>query len=319
MIRDATREEIRKVAAPLWPLVNQQPNWPGNLNKFDLIKSGACSIVAHMAYCAIGADEREKRNRAKVIPCRVYQDILLSEPVDFIDVFSRLDFVNVGVVRTKFFVAIVVPVHAFFLIGVRGTQFAYDWLINLKIFKSKNIGGEYLHSGFLHEAEELAAALRQHLHQRHGQRLNNEGCAIYLAGHSLGGAVAAILSEMSFPAPVNACYVFGAPRISSSDRLSAKYQPFATRRYLDVVPHCPPRTFNYADFANQLVPDGDPYAAADGIELYFFASWLFSLAMKQFPQNHSMERYRLEVLAAVKTHPHIARYWDDKKYPDIQP
>jgi hypothetical protein len=36
--------------------------------------------------------------------------------------------------------------------------------------------------------------------------------------------------------------------------------------------------------------------------------------MNQFPKNHSMERYRLEVLDVVKRHPSVQGYW---KYPDL--
>ena len=311
MLRNAAREEIRNVAAPLWLLINST-SWPGNRGEFDIIKNGASTITAHLAYCAIGADEREQRNRAKVVPCRAFQDLLSGEQVDFTDVLRSMDFSDVEVVRTKFFVAVVISVRTFLLIGVRGTQFAYDWLINFKIAKEKGIGGEYFHAGLLREAQELAECLRN----QYAKRLADSDFAIYLSGHSLGGAVAAILNQMQFAAPINACYMFGAPRISNLKNFYALYQPFATRRYLDIVPHCPPSTFNYADFANQKNPNGDPYVPAGGIELYFFASWLFDLALNQFPKNHSMERYRLEVLEVVKRHPRVQNYW---RYPDLAP
>ena len=71
MLRDAGREEIRKVTLPLWTLLHST-QWPGQPGAFDPIKNGACAIVAHLAYCAVGDDERERKNRAKVVPCRVY-------------------------------------------------------------------------------------------------------------------------------------------------------------------------------------------------------------------------------------------------------
>src|SRR6266852_10004752 len=124
MLRNAARDEIQKVAAPLWLLINQT-RWPSNAGEFDIIKNGASAVVAHLAYCAIGADEKERRNRAKVIPCRVYQDLVLGEDFDLIEILRRgpADLQNVEVVRTKLFVAIIVPAHEVLLIGVRGTQF----------------------------------------------------------------------------------------------------------------------------------------------------------------------------------------------------
>jgi hypothetical protein len=101
MLRTVPQEEIRKVASPLWLLLNQTL-WPGNRGEFDVIKNGASSIVAHLAYCAIGTDEREGRNRATVVPCRVYQDLLSGEDVDFVETLRSIDFADVEVVRTKF-------------------------------------------------------------------------------------------------------------------------------------------------------------------------------------------------------------------------
>ncbi len=319
MLRVASREEVRKVGAPLHLLLNQA-SWPGNRGAFDILKNGASSIVAHLAYCAIGADERERRNRAKVVPCRVFQDLLVGEDFDFIETLRLdVDFQDVQVVRTKFYVAVVIPKNQFLLIGIRGTQFAYDWLINVRIGKGRGPNGEYLHAGYLREAKELASLLTDCLLTKYSARIAKDDCAVYLSGHSLGGAVAAILNGMAFPTPVNACYMFGTPRISGASILKARYQPFATRRDLDIIPHCPPKAFNYSNFKNQKTPSGIDYSSAAGLEMYFFASWLWSLALSQFPKNHSMERYRLEVLEIAKAHEKVDHHWKREEYEDIEP
>lgn len=313
MIRTAAETEIRNVAAPLWYLLNYGASWPGVAGEFDLVKSGASAIVAHLAYCAIGADEKEQHNRAKVVPCRVYQKLLAAPDVDLVAILAGRDFANVGVVRTKFFVAIIIPAKEKLLIGVRGTQFAYDWLINVNFAKARDAAtGEYFHAGFLREAQELASALRRYLLERFPAMLQSG--AVYVAGHSLGGAVAALLNRWE---TIVACYLFGAPRISNSKHLGRVYEPFATRRDLDIVPHCPPASFRYANFERERTTSGEPFAAASNLEFYSFASWLFQLSVNKFPENHSMERYRLEVLQAVKQHPDFARWLKD--CPDIEP
>jgi hypothetical protein len=316
MLRDAGREEIRKVALPLWTLLHST-QWPGQPGAFDPIKNGACAIVAHLAYCAVGDDERERKNRAKVVPCRVYQELLAGEPVDFIEALASVDFANVEIVRTRYFVAVIFPAHERLLIGVRGTQFAYDWLINVNVFKRRGESGTSFHRGFLREAEKLAEAVNDRLLTQYGKQLTRKNCAIYLAGHSLGGAVAAILNQMQFRASIHGCYIFATPRISEETHFAGNYQPFQTRRDLDIIPHCPPRLFGYSDFAQQVMSTGQPYVPAGGIELYFFASWLLSLALNQFPKNHSMERYRLEVLEPFKQHPDISRRWKQLGVEDI--
>jgi hypothetical protein len=315
MLRTAAREEIRNVAAPLWLLINHSL-WPAKPGEFDVIRNGASSIVAHLAYCAIGADEREKRNRAKVVPCEVFQKLLISEEVDFIEALAGRDFAEIEVVRTRAFVAVIIPARTLLLIGIRGTQFAYDWLINVNIAKARDQSGAYFHAGFLREAQELAGAVQQRLLDRYAKKLANPDCAIYLAGHSLGGAVAAILNQMQLAAPINECYTFGTPRISKSNHFASLSQPFATRRDLDIVPHCPPSAFNYADFGNQKTTNGNSYVSADGIELYFFSSWLFGLAINRFLESHSMERYRFEILEEAKRHPRNQPYWK-AEWPDF--
>jgi hypothetical protein len=310
MLRDAARDEVRKVAAPLWLLVNQSLA-PADFDEFNIIRSGACSVVAHLAYCAIGADEKERKSRAKVVPCSIFQQLLAAEEFDFVEALRSADFQDVDVVRTRSFVAVIIPARELFLIGVRGTQFAYDWLINLNIGKATDASGARFHGGFLREARELAEVLSERLGSRYAQYIGRfgGGCTIWLSGHSLGGAIAAILNQMQLRLHINACYTFGAPRISGAQTFSCAYPPFATRRYLDVVPHCPPRAFGYSDFSHQISPDGMDYVPASGIEMYFFLSWLGGLAINHFPKNHSMERYRFEVIEEVKRHPRNQSYW----------
>ena len=176
------------------------------------------------------------------------------------------------IIRTKYFVAILIPVRKDRLfIGIRGTQFAYDWLINVNIAKAKDrASGEYFHVGFLREAEELELALQQRMTSRYADRDS------YVAGHSLGGAIGALINRWQ---PIKGCYIFGTPRIGNVSRLGRLFEPFAMRRHLDVIPHCPPAAFRYANFKSQIAPDGQPFTEADGLELYFFASWLLQLSL----------------------------------------
>lgn len=309
MIRTATETEIANVACPMWALLNDYSAWSGPPGQFNLTKSAVCAIVAHLAYCTIGADEKERRNRAKVVPCGAYQRLIEADDFDLPALLrTRADFENVEIIRTRSFVAILIPVRQDRLfVGVRGTQFAYDLSINVNIIKSRNRGtDDYFHLGFMREAAKLAAALQGHLQGRFGGR------AVYVGGHSLGGAVAAIMNQWrSF----EGCYTFGSPRIGNLSRLGYQYAPFATRRHLDVVPHCPPAAFRYADFPNQITPDGKPFQPADAIELYFFGSWLLQLSLGRFPEHHAIERYRLELLDALKRDPKIESWIG--KCPDV--
>jgi len=318
MIRTASQEEIRRVAAPLWTMVNGVRWYDGNSN-FDIVKCGITSIVAHLAYCAIDADEREKTIRAKVVPCELYSKLLAGEIIDLTQILAGMDFPNVVVLRTRAFVATVIPAHNIIFVGIRGTQYAYDWLINLRVGKRRAANNLRFHSGFLAEAQRLRLLLQEWLVDTYDGRKTEQKCAIYFSGHSLGGAVAAILYHAGLTLPstmatnslsgIDGCYVFGSPRISDSRTLLAVHQPFAIRRRLDIVPHCPPRLLNFGDFLDQRIPNGRKFELADSLEIYFFASWLTSLAMNSFPENHSMERYKREVLNTAMLDKRVAQYW----------
>ena len=161
MIRIASQDEIRNVIAPLWLLINQT-SWSRNLGEFDIIKNGASTILAHLAYCAINADEKERRNRAEVIPCRVYQDLILGEDFDLDTGNSRQGRLSAHRdCATNFLSRSLFPSERSSAIGVRGTQFAHDWLINLRAAKAREPNGKSFHAGFLSEARELAAAIRE--------------------------------------------------------------------------------------------------------------------------------------------------------------
>lgn len=226
MLREAAREEVRKVAGPLFLLLKAALN-SGDFDRFNIARSAVCSIVAHLAYCAIGADEKERRNRAKVVPCLLFQELLAAEDFDFVEAVRSLD-IDVDVVRTRKFVAIIVYYSELFLIGVRETQLAYDWLINLNVGKDIDRTGGRFHRGFLQEADELEVALQKRLHSRNWNRVNFRKCRIWFAGHSLGGAIAAILNHhWNWLFPVEACLHI---RVTTDSKIAGMLAPISTFR-----------------------------------------------------------------------------------------
>jgi hypothetical protein len=319
MLITASQDEICRIGEPLQLLINQT-SWPDadydvrTSGTFDVIRSGALAIVAHLAYCAIGSDERKRPHRAKVVPCRAYQRLVVAEEFDFVEVMNRrLDFAGTRIVQTERFVAIIVPVKRrnMLLVGVRGTQFAYDWAINLRINKRKIFDDVEFHAGFYDEAVKLGTLING---LAFDQITGNQHAKVFFAGHSLGGAVAALMSSSGSLCRVAGSYTYGSPRVCSASAMRAMRQPFAIRRSLDIVPHCPPSLFNYANFKIELDPAGAPFKSADSLEAYFFISWIFSLTIGSFLENHSMERYRAEVLEVVRQQ---ARVQPDWKYAEL--
>src|SRR5207302_9275549 len=66
MLRTVMADEIKKIAQTIRQFA-AGCDWSGDA--FDLRKCAVLSVISQLAYCAIGADERERRNRAKLVPC----------------------------------------------------------------------------------------------------------------------------------------------------------------------------------------------------------------------------------------------------------
>jgi hypothetical protein len=238
----------------------------------------------------------------------MYQRLALSEPIDLVAVLAGLDFADATILRTRRFVAVAIRAREVLLIGVRGTQFAYDWWYNLRAYKKRDraIGThQRLHAGFSSEATRLAVHVRHLVSRR-------PTTSIYFGGHSLGGAIAAIACNMGTcnqSVTIDGCYTFGSPRIAHRSALRSIQCPLATRRPLDLVPHCPPWFLGYADFPHQFRTDGMPYAASEQSEMWTFIKWLARLAFGRIIANHGMESYADELIGQAKRDPRIERYW----------
>jgi hypothetical protein len=124
--------EIPKVAAPS-RLLMRQKTWHLRDQQFDAVKNGACATAAHLAYCAIGSDEKEHYEQAKLVPCRVYRTLLdASSNYDFGEILGTSHFQNVEVVRSNSYVAILLPIDHVLLVGIRATIYLTPHTLDLE-------------------------------------------------------------------------------------------------------------------------------------------------------------------------------------------
>ena len=101
----------------------------------------------------------------------------------------------------------------------RGTDSMRDWLTDLNIARVRmdipGVEGDdrpLVHAGFIRQYRTLDTAIMEEL--RTFQELKN----VYVAGHSLGGALATIASiqiKAEFPEANVECYTFGSPRVGN--------------------------------------------------------------------------------------------------------
>jgi len=122
----------------------------------------------------------------------------------------------------------------------RGTdpEDAKNWITDLGARTLALDGGGLVHAGF-HDAYEL---VREDVRAALAARDR----ALYVAGHSLGGALA-VLAVYHHAAELGdrlaACYTFGCPRVGDVDFLARIYKAalYQAVDRDDVVPHLPPR------------------------------------------------------------------------------
>jgi predicted lipase len=153
------------------------------------------------------------------------------------------------------------------LVAFRGTDSPLDWWANTDMRRCSRYGG-HAHAGFAHAYDSLAEDIAEAL--PHGQL-----AAITFAGHSLGGAMAALAALDAIDA-YPGCYIdlvtFGAPRCLSACLAArlADTEALTISRYVngpDPVTWLPPlaATYRHAGDAIQL----RRYAAALAVGNWF--------------------------------------------------
>jgi len=265
-----------------------------------------CALFAELAYYHIPQWEIDGNKRAKLIPCEAYQALVRrGSPIDLNASFQRLELPRGFAVADRGVVAVGVVVNRLLFIGFRGTQFLFDWRINLRSklvpvnarfrlrppFVFSTTSGR-LHSGFCEEAIRISPCILDAVRDANLGELDH----VFLTGHSLGGAVAAIADNLVKVAPTSVC-IFGAPRYSD---LSAYLTlpdgpPTQIRRRYDLVPTVPPKAFGYADHPYEFATNGAPYidSTAYHSSLRSFARWMRFIAGRF--EAHSMEVYRTDL------------------------
>lgn len=269
-----------------------------------------CALFAELAYYHIPQWEIDGKKRAKLVPCEAYQALVArGRSTNLNTLFQQLDLPRGFAVADRGVVAVGLVLNRLLFVGFRGTQFLFDWRVNLRSrlvpvsagfrmrppFVFSTVSGG-LHSGFAEEATRISMRVLDAIHDSSLGDIDR----VFLTGHSLGGAVAAISENFVKVAPTSVC-VFGAPRYSdlSAYVSSPDGPPTQIRRPGDVVPTVPPRILGYTDHPYEFSTSGAPYIdpAPYASSLGDFVRWTQFLWGRFEP--HNMETYRNEVGATA--------------------
>lgn len=243
---------------------------------FTWQKAYVASVFAALAYEEIPQFELKKSKRAKVIPCDRYQAHVSRWETEQRQASIRKLDINAQtevVVRNRVVITIT-RIQRVIFISLRGTTLSFsDFKADLDARKVKYTPGfgetARLHRGFFDAVLECFDEVIEKL-----ASLNKDDhVPIYVTGHSLGGAMAAIfharLSEVDFHPfkrrnrhripPSLSCYTFGMPRYGDLSAKSLLPQPFHIFNELDAIPTLPPTILGFADSANErclnAIPD----------------------------------------------------------------
>lgn len=138
--------------------------------------------------------------------------------------------------------------HATFLALVfRGTDEPADWIDNLNAFPEQALFGSF-HRGFLHSVQDIWDPL----FARYAELNRQKPRALFVTGHSLGGAMATVASSILIQEDegFTSTYTFGQPRAITRNtgrvyNVEAKSKTFRFQNNNDIVTRAPARIMGY--------------------------------------------------------------------------
>lgn len=237
----------------------------------------ACALISELSYYHITAFELEDQHRVKLVPCEQYIDMFNNGHATRI-----LQNFNIGeahieksfVIEGDRIIAVAVPIDDKIFIGFRGTKptFVSDWAINLRLnlvrppyfcnacstpkcpqTDPRHLVSGYgsVHKGYIEEAARTFKYICEYMNDTHKSVFENAK-EIYLAGHSLGGAVAALTAPYFSDRRVRVC-TFGAPRYCTETWYN-NIDEVHIRKASDIVPKIFPQFLGYQNRGWQYDP-----------------------------------------------------------------
>lgn len=237
-------------------------------NNFCHKKAFICGVMSNLAYCHLTEYELKNSDKLNLIPSEAFTSVFSGEqPSLFKDSLLLLGVEEKEpiIITRAGSVVVAIKYKNVVFISIRGTEFLNirDWKINLSFNKVspsryiRNNSKAKLHKGFYFEASSFIDQLMNEINKRGWNDYN-----IYITGHSLGGAMAAItysLMKVRFNqlfidislgenAPkFISCYTYGMPRWGNKEAVEHFENPFHIFVSNDIVPLVPPRLLGFDD------------------------------------------------------------------------
>jgi len=287
-------------------LADNIDNWADDQFSWD--KAYVAAVFAALAYEELPQFELKKSKRAKIIPCDSYQaHVSRWEATQRRASVNDLDTeIAIDVIFRSRLIITVTRLSKVIFVSLRGTTLSFsDFKADLDVRKVRYQSGfgesARLHRGFFDAVLECFDEVVERLKARN----TGPNVPIYITGHSLGGAMAAILyarlDENDFHpyrhrprhriSPATSCYTFGMPRYGDTSAKAVLPQPFHTYNELDAIPTLPPKLLGFADSANERCLNAIPEIAMVQSKGDFALRKGKGIATILGVSDHRMERY----------------------------
>lgn len=225
-------------------------NWKDTA--FSKEKAHLAALYAQLAYASIPEFELGQSHRVKIVPSDLYA-LMISDTgrCDFSDLVQgmSLEGFEIFSVSNLGAVAVGVKTSEVIFVAIRGTVSLYDAAIDLRAWRFspyKDRRAKF-HKGFYSTIADLRWPLIS--------ALQKWRCSlpVVITGHSLGGAMAAILTSMEefhyhywyHHNDALSCFTFGMPRYGNTAANIESRYPYHIYNQDDLVPRFPPAFLGY--------------------------------------------------------------------------
>lgn len=295
----------------IWEAIRSARNiqdWQDSSFSWD--KAYLSAVFSKAAYLHIPEFESDNINRAYLIPCSTYRKVIQKGLVQDYRFSENKSDLPVLTYSSSLFVSVIIEVDQIVFVSLRGTQKLYDWFVNVQVSKIKWLpsgcfGGDYLfHRGFYKAIVKEMKHLGDEISKRFGENRN-----IYSTGHSLGGALAAILNATAgarkflkhpchpwprynnFQHDILGCYTFGMPRYGNFNTVIGLPGPYHIYNKHDIVSAVPPKFMGYDDCLEEYCISGVGQVKKPVVKGNSFGSFIYKLFSKKIIQDHDIELY----------------------------
>ncbi|WP_421866460.1 lipase family protein [Marinobacter adhaerens] len=292
--------------------------------RFSWEKAFVNAVFANIAYSHIADFELENTDNVNLIPSSTYADSMKAyiesqTRVDIKELFNEFDAeIDNFVIEDRLGIASVVRINELLFISLRGTEFfnISDWRYNLYARKFSPLftydNRIKFHKGFYEAVLAFKERLEREIIDRYPDSIY-----IYISGHSLGGAMAAILYGLwgmgihhmhsswgsyrnMVGKGVQGAYTFGMPRYANSYATTFFPNPFHILNSRDLIPNVPPESLGYSNCTNNYPLDKSLSMKVKYYGRFRYFKKIGSLILFKKTEHHSIENYVARINHQIK-------------------